>query len=329
MHTLPKLCFLFLPLLSFISSVTAISSAREKFNEMAKKAPNGIIQLNNELFDEITSKDRDWMAIVQITAMGKDIKCTSCHSWDPKYTSVAKSWTTVPADKRDGFYFATLDFANGRETFMKLGISSAPFVFVYPAVKGSLRPANGQVEMWMYNFNDEGIDSESFAKSMSRYSPVPVPYREPPNYSLLITIGISAFIVTLVCTFLWPYVSAFVTSRWIWGMVCIYAILTYTGGYMFVKIRKMPMTVEGRNGPAYIAAGFQTQYGMETQIVSVLYGTLALAHLALIFLVPRIPGAARQRAGVYLWSGISVLLFSVLLGFFRLKNNSYPFRLFF
>ncbi len=45
------------------------------------------------------------------------------------------------------------------------------------------------------------------------------------------------------------------------------------GGFMFVRIRASPYAgqVRGQNGqitPSYIAAGYQNQYGAETQLIA-------------------------------------------------------------
>lgn len=51
-------------------------------------------------------------------------------------------------------------------------------------------------------------------------------------------------------------------------------------------------------------------------------GVLAFAYIALIFLIPRVPSASKQRVAVYIWCFTILLLFSVLLSLFRLKNTS-------
>lgn len=49
------------------------------------------------------------------------------------------------------------------------------------------------------------------------------------------------------------------------------AILLFISGHMFNHIRRVPYVVgDGKGGVNYIAGGFQTQYGMETQIVAAL-----------------------------------------------------------
>jgi hypothetical protein len=109
-------------------------------------------------------------------------------------------------------------------------------------------------------FLHSGMDGESFAAHMSRHAPVPIPY----------TTAGTAIALVLGARYFWMFFSSFLQSRWTWGILSMIAILTFTAGHMFVKIRKMPYTVNGRNGPQWIASGYQNQYGMETQVVALL-----------------------------------------------------------
>jgi len=38
----------------------------------------GVIPLDGDLFDQLTRPDRTWSATVQLTALGKAMKCTPC-----------------------------------------------------------------------------------------------------------------------------------------------------------------------------------------------------------------------------------------------------------
>lgn len=55
---------------------------------------------------------------------------------------------------------------------------------------------------------------------------------------------------------------------------------------------------------------------------------LAFSMVALIIFVPKQRDPVRQRMGVYVWSAVFLGTFSLLFAIFRLKNPSYPFRLF-
>ena len=56
-------------------------------------------------------------------------------------------------------------------------------------------------------------------------------------------------------------------------------------------------------------------------------GLLASSFLMLTLVTPYQTHPARQRLQVYLWSGVILVMFSVLISLFRVKNRSYPFKL--
>jgi oligosaccharyltransferase complex subunit gamma len=58
-------------------------------------------------------------------------------------------------------------------------------------------------------------------------------------------------------------------------------------------------------------------------------GLLALSVVALTALVPAQTSPTKQRIGVYLWLGILIVVFGILMKIFRIKNGGYPFFILF
>ena len=96
---------------------------------------------------------------------------------------------------------------------------------------------------------------------------------------------------------------------------------------MFNHIRATPYVGHTKNGPSYIAGGFQTQYAAESQIVGLVYAFLAFGTIALAMKVPRMKDQGRQGVAVVVWSGVVLALFSFLMAVFKVKNGGYPFWL--
>lgn len=188
------------------------------------------------------------------------------------------------------------------------------------------------------------FDAAALAEELSRSTPSPIPYRAPPNYALLFSALGTGGAIVIGALFFWTYFSAFFLSRWLWALGSILSSLIFTSGYMFVRIRGMPFAHMTREGAQWIAGGYQNQYGAETYVISTLCessrypprrfclyncgideiiadGTLGLAQIALVLLVPRIPKPNQQRAAIYIWTGVTILLYSVLISLFRLKNS--------
>ena len=120
---------------------------------------------------------------------------------------------------------------------------------------------------------------------------------------------------------------------------------------MFNHIRKVPYVAgDGRGGISYFAASFQSQYGLETQVVAALCkpantlsgspiraitdinvflldGLLAFCAISLAVKVPRISDTRSQQVAALAWGGVLFVMYSFLLSIFRIKNGGYPFSL--
>jgi len=70
-------------------------------------------------------------------------------------------------------------------------------------------------------------------------------------------------------TLAWPYVMPIVQNRNIWAAFSLISILLFTSGHMFNRIRNVPYVAGDQHGRInYFASGFQSQFGLETQIVA-------------------------------------------------------------
>lgn len=115
----------------------------------------------------------------------------------------------------------------------------------------------------MLNIVARGFDAAPLAEQLSHYTPAPIPYKAPFDYS---RIASGAFLVLSFVAAL-RFVSPILKSRWTWAAITVLTSLIMTSGYMFVRIRGMPYT--GPNG-AWVAGGYQTQYGQEVQVVAMI-----------------------------------------------------------
>ncbi|KAG6866928.1 hypothetical protein C0991_003844 [Blastosporella zonata] len=301
-----------LALLSLPFCLAAVADPLQQLSELAA-AGNGVIKLDSKSFDLLTSPQRTWSVSVQLTAMDPRRKCSPCTAFDPSWNAVGKAWSTVAKPHRDEHFFATLDFDNGQDTFQKLGLQSAPVVFVYPAAQGPRAPANGKVSPMKYDFSN-GFDPAPLAESLSKHTPIPIPYSDPIDWGRYIFFGLCALGLLFSLYFIQPILQ----SRWTWAVLTIGITLVMTSGYMFTRIRGMPYN--GGNGN-WIAAGFQSQFGQEVNVVAGIYGLLSLSFLMLVMVVPYQSSPARQRIQIYLWTGVFLVVYSVLVSLFRVKNR--------
>jgi oligosaccharyltransferase complex subunit gamma len=95
------------------------------------------------------------------------------------------------------------------------------------------------------------------------------PIRRPINWTKwIVTITAVLGAITVAAT-AGPYVLPIIQNRSVWAAISLIAILAFTSGHMFNHIRKVPYVAgDGKGGVSYFAGSFQSQYGMETQVVA-------------------------------------------------------------
>ena len=106
-----------------------------------------------------------------------------------------------------------------------------------------------------------GFDPGPLAEVISKFTPIPIPYKDPIDWARWTTVAIGVLGTALLLRFMSPLVQ----SRWSWAVITVITILVMTGGFMFARIRSVPYT--GGNGQ-WVAAGFSNQFGQEVQVVA-------------------------------------------------------------
>lgn len=112
-----------------------------------------------------------------------------------------------------------------------------------------------------------GFEAGPLAEQLSVHTPVPIPYKPPFDWSRWGSIVSLIPIVTLIFRFIKPVLQ----NRWLWAAGTVFTSLVMTSGYMFTRIRGVPYA--GPNG-AWIAQGYQNQYGQEVQVVAMVCTSL-------------------------------------------------------
>jgi len=296
-------------------ALAASVDIRQKLVNLAA-AGGGVIKLDAETYDLLTTANRDWSASIHLTALDPRRRCTPCKEFDPSWKVVAKAWSKVPKTKRENHFFATLDFDDGPTVFQKLGLTSAPVVYNFGATEG---PRASGKQPSRYDFS-HGFEAEPLADHLSNHTPIRIPYSAPFDWGRWITAGAGLLTIAVTLRFIAPILQ----SKWTWAVGTILTALVMTSGHMFTRIRGTPYV--GHDG-SWIAGGYQNQFGQEVQVISVVYGTLGFAFLMLISVIPNQTSGQRQRVQIYLWTTIIMLVYSILIVLFKVKNRGYPFRL--
>ncbi|KAI6248468.1 Magnesium transporter protein 1 [Erysiphe necator] len=321
-----KICIgISLALLNF-GIITAKSPVRDKFQHFySKPAP---LNLDDSSFSRLTAQPRNYSVAVLLTAMDPRFGCKLCHEFHPEWDLLSKSWIRTDKQGETRLLFATLDFNQGRNTFQALGLQSAPVLMLFQPTHGSYAISDALPARLEFT---NGPQSAEMAHAWitryfdGRYYPQ---FKRPFNWKRLGATIATIFVVITIIGMTWNYILPILMSRNIWAGISLISIILFTSGHMFNHIRKVPyVSGDGNGGIAYFSGGFSNQFGLETQIISSIYGLLSFATISLALKVPRIADPVSQQIAVLAWSSVIFLTYSLLLNFFRIKNGGYPFWL--
>ncbi|KAL8729419.1 MAG: hypothetical protein Q9166_004749 [cf. Caloplaca sp. 2 TL-2023] len=318
-----------LPLVS-VPAKPQLAGKYEQFH--AKFTSNPPLKLDDTTYERLTAGPRDYTVAVLLTALEARFGCQLCRDFQPEWDVVGKSW--VRGDKKGNtrVLLGTLDFADGKGTFQKasrdLMLQTAPILMLFPPTTGP--KAKPDAQAIRYDFTMGFQSAEQMHDWIVRHLPAgpkPLVYR-PVNYMRLITITTAILGLVSFFSVAAPYITPVIQNRNLWAGISLITILLFTSGHMFNHIRKVPYVAgDSKGGISYFAGGFSNQFGLETQIIAAMYGTLSFATIALALKVPRMVDSRKQQIAVFVWGGVIFAMYSFLLSVFRVKNGGYPFHL--
>ncbi|KAL8953531.1 MAG: hypothetical protein Q9222_000635 [Ikaeria aurantiellina] len=307
----------------------AKSKTAGKFEDYHRKSiSNAPLKLDDASYELLTTAPRDYTVSILLTALEARFGCQLCRDFQPEWEVVGKSWTRGDKKGDSRLLLGTLDFAEGKSTFQKLMLQTAPVLMLFPPTTGP--DATPDAQSVRYDFTMGTQSAEQVHDWISRHLPAGPrpPIHRPVNYLRVVTVTTAGLGAISFLSIAWPYVVPVVQNRNLWAAISLIIILLFTSGHMFNHIRKVPYVAgDGKGGISSFASGFSNQYGLETQIVAAMYGTLSFATIALALKVPRMADPKKQGIAVFVWGGIIFTMYSFLLSVFRFKNGGYPFHL--
>lgn len=103
-------------------SLAAKKSNGDRFEEFHVKALSSTpVKITDASYGKLTNAPRDYTAIVLLTALESRFGCGMCRDFQPEWDLLARSWTRGDKAGESRLVFGTLDFADGRDTFMAVG----------------------------------------------------------------------------------------------------------------------------------------------------------------------------------------------------------------
>ncbi|KAL7424300.1 oligosaccharyl transferase subunit ost3/OST6 [Cryptotrichosporon argae] len=318
---------LLLPLAALLAAPLALAADAAKWSALAAKSKGGVLKLDSASYDELLAADREYSVAIVLTALPAQFKCQPCQEFDPLWHQIADSWKRQPRDVRDQHFFAQLDFPDGQPIYQRLGLTTAPTVMFHPAQIG---PNKGnKLDVVTYDLNRAGLNIAPLHGFLSNLTPAPFALHKPFNPLPFIVLPLLSLAAAGGVYSARALVVPVLQSRLVWGAASALAILTFTSGHMWNKIKGAPYVTVQNGKTAWMAGGYQNQLGLESQVVGTIYGTLAFCVIVLTLFVPAQSSPLKQRVGVFLWLGLLVVVFSILFRLFKMKNGAYPFGLLF
>lgn len=108
-------------LLPFIS-LAAKKSSGDKYTDARAKSLSvgGPLKLDDGGYASLTKAPRDYSVAVLLNALAPQFGCQLCREFQPEWEILGKSWMKGDKKGESRLIFATLDFADGRNTFQSV-----------------------------------------------------------------------------------------------------------------------------------------------------------------------------------------------------------------
>ncbi|KAI8099899.1 uncharacterized protein BX664DRAFT_377543 [Halteromyces radiatus] len=318
-----RLSILFLLAICLLSIVSGQMDAKTKKLIQLAKENNGVVKLDSNAYFKYTQGKREYGMVILLTALGDQFRCVPCREFDPEYKLVASSFRKGKEPNK--VFFGHLDFQDGQAVYQQLALQTAPNVLYFPP-----SDASDKKDAIKYDLARNGFSAEPLAEFIKNQSGISFNVVRPFDYGLFLAKVILGLGALAILKLVYRYFSFILFHKNTWTAATILTVLVMTSGHMFNRIRNTPYSLPGPNGQlSYVASGFSTQYGIETQIVAAMYGVLAFAVVNLAITIPNFDDKWRQRAGVYIWVSCFIVVFSCLMALFKIKNEAYPFKILF
>lgn len=294
---------------------------------LAAKASSGVFELTEANYENYLYGARDYDVVVLMSADSPQINCLLCRETEPKFKIVADSWNRAYPDglpeKRD-IYFFKADFAHNKKLFQQMQLESIPKIFHYPP-----QPQGADPTAWIKNNSQyqflQGEHDVMIRQWIMSITGTPFDIYVPTDYSRVMMNACITFAIVMFLKRFRGTIGTLVLSPFVWGALSLVAILLFVAGYMFNQIRNTPYLKETGDLIEYIAPGPQMQYGLETQLLSTLYGLLSLLVVVLVNKVGPMRNAKVQLFAAALTTALLYLLYSLLLAVFSQKHRGYPY----
>lgn len=314
-----------------VQAVLAAYSNAEMRQLLASKGRDGVIDLFENSYEKFLEGPRDYHLVVYLASDSPKLNCALCHDVHPAFSTVANSWNRylpngTPDDELD-IYFLDAEFVNCKKIFQDLQLDSIPKIYHFPPTQPTDPPNIWLRKLDQYQFY-AGEHTTMIRQYISSITGRTFAIYLPPNYAKMFMNAALTFAVVMLARKFIHQVFGFLTSTLVWGTLSLILILMFNAGYMFNQIRGTPYVRDNGKDVEYFARSPQNQYGLETQVISTLYGLLGMVFVLLVTKGGKIDHPKVQFLAVVVMSVLIFALYSMFLFVFSMKYPGYPYMLF-
>ena len=102
-------------------ALAAKRSPTQRFEDFRRLGQHSsTIQLNDASYQQLTAAPRDYSVAVLLTAIAPNFGCQLCREFQPEWDVLGRSWAKGDKKAESRLLFGTLDFADGRDTFVSV-----------------------------------------------------------------------------------------------------------------------------------------------------------------------------------------------------------------
>ncbi len=318
------LFLIFLGFISYISPVFGSNLATVEGYLKSSPYSSGVIRVTDKNFEQIVTGPRDHTLVLLLTASHPGFGCGLCIEYLPDFQIVGDSWATDFSDYgHEGVYFAIADVSDNRETFKKLKLTSVPHVWIYTPTKEATTISEGHITYQL----EQGDHAQNLANFLSQVVGRHFPVHKPIRWDVVIGYASLTFLSVFIFKEHSGKVVAIITNTGLWAVIASSGIIILTSGYMYNQIRHTPFLAFDGEITRYFEGGFQGQFGVETQIIGLVYAVLASAFVLLCTKAKQINDSDIRNIVVISLTLVILLGYSSLVCIFHFKNGGYPYYL--
>lgn len=121
---------------SLLSAGVLAEQPSQQFLDFHKKSlASAPVKIDDAVYKKVTAVPRDYSVAVLLTALDSRYACQMCREFGPEWDLLSTSWVKGDKNGDSRVIFSTLDFSDGRDTFMSVSTTAqSPTLYSLDAI---------------------------------------------------------------------------------------------------------------------------------------------------------------------------------------------------